>query len=84
MTVALLIVNWNGGDLPCRCLQSVHEQRRPPDHVIVIDNASTDDSLARAASLLRTAIQRERRVSPWVLRRAFTRGIFAPYFARYR
>jgi GT2 family glycosyltransferase len=48
MTVALLIVNWNGGDLLRRCLQSVREQRRPPDHVIVIDNASTDDSLARA------------------------------------
>src|SRR5687767_167387 len=53
MTVALLIVNWNGGDLLRRCLQSVQAQRRPPDHVIVIDNASTDDSLARAASLLR-------------------------------
>src|SRR6185503_6781811 len=53
MTVALLIVNWNGGDLLRRCLQSVHEQRRPPDQVIVIDNASTDDSLARAEPLLR-------------------------------
>ena len=52
MTVALLIVNWNGGDLLRRCLQSVREQRRPPDHVIVIDNASTDDSLARAEPLL--------------------------------
>jgi GT2 family glycosyltransferase len=53
MTVALLIVNWNGGDLLRRCLQSVQEQRRPPDHIIVIDNASTDDSLARAEPLLR-------------------------------
>lgn len=52
MTVALLIVNWNGGDLLRRCLQSVREQRRPPDHVIVIDNGSTDDSLARAEPLL--------------------------------
>lgn len=52
MTVALLIVNWNSGDLLRRCLQSVREQRRPPDQVIVIDNASTDDSLARAEPLL--------------------------------
>jgi hypothetical protein len=48
MTVALLIVNWNGGDLLRRCLESVRDQRRPPDHVIVVDNASTDDSIARA------------------------------------
>ena len=48
MTVALLIVNWNGGDLLRRCLQSVREQRRSPDHVIVVDNASTDDSMALA------------------------------------
>ena len=54
MTVALLIVNWNGGDLLRRCLQSVREQRRPPDHVIVVDNASTDDSIARAEAHLRS------------------------------
>jgi len=48
MTVALLIVNWNGADLLRRCLESVRDQRRPPDHVIVVDNASTDDSIARA------------------------------------
>src|SRR3989442_6736162 len=53
MSVAILIVNWNGGGLLRRCLQSVAEQRRRPDHVIVIDNASTDDSLERAASWLR-------------------------------
>src|SRR4051794_36236622 len=45
MTVAILIVNWNGGDLLTRCLQSVEQQRRRPDHIVVVDNASTDDSL---------------------------------------
>src|SRR5262245_25567502 len=55
MTVALLIVNWNGGGLLRRCLEAVEQQRRPPDHVIVIDNASTDDSLERAATCLRHA-----------------------------
>jgi len=52
VTVAILIVNWNSGDLLLSCLESVGRQRRRPDHVIVVDNASTDDSLARAAPCL--------------------------------
>ena len=55
MTIALLIVNWNGGGLLRRCLQAVEQQRRAPDHLIVIDNASTDDSLQQAATWLRRA-----------------------------
>ena len=53
MTVAVLIVNWNGGALLGRCLQSLEVQRRLPDGVIVVDNASTDDSLEQAAPRLR-------------------------------
>lgn len=53
MTVAVLIVNWNGGSLLADCLQSVDQQRLRPDHVVVVDNASTDDSLDRAAPWLR-------------------------------
>jgi GT2 family glycosyltransferase len=52
MTVAVLIVNWNGGDLLGRCLESVERQHRRPDHVVVVDNASSDDSLRRAEGLL--------------------------------
>jgi GT2 family glycosyltransferase len=55
MTVAVLIVNWNGGSLLRRCLDSVAQQRRPPDHVIVVDNASTDDSLRQADEALHGA-----------------------------
>src|SRR4051794_31740753 len=53
MTVAVLIVNWNGGSLLRQCLQSLERQRRRPDKVIVVDNASTDDSLRQAGDALR-------------------------------
>ena len=55
MKVAVLIVNWNGGSLLSRCLQSLGAQRRAPDRVVVVDNASTDDSLDLAAPWLQTA-----------------------------
>ena len=53
MKVAVLIVNWNGGDLLTQCLESLERQRRRPDHVVVVDNASSDDSLTRAAHVLK-------------------------------
>jgi GT2 family glycosyltransferase len=53
MTVAVLIVNWNGGGLLSRCLESLERQRRAPQHIVVVDNASTDDSLQQAESRLR-------------------------------
>jgi GT2 family glycosyltransferase len=52
MKVAVLIVNWNAGTLLQRCLQSLAAQRRPADRIVVVDNASTDESLAIAAPLL--------------------------------
>lgn len=55
MTVAVLVVNWNGRDFLTRCLESLHRQRRQPDHILVVDNASTDDSLTRAEPWLRDA-----------------------------
>jgi GT2 family glycosyltransferase len=53
MTVAVLIVNWNGRDLLSQCLESLERQRRQPDHIVVVDNGSSDDSLARADERLR-------------------------------
>src|SRR5262245_6252531 len=47
--VAVVIVNWNSGGLLARTLESLHRQDRPADHIIVVDNASSDDSLERAA-----------------------------------
>jgi GT2 family glycosyltransferase len=52
VTVAVLIVNWNSGSLLTQCLKSLGSQRRPADRVIVVDNASTDDSLGQASSSL--------------------------------
>jgi GT2 family glycosyltransferase len=52
MTVAVLVVNWNSGDLLRRCLHCLNEQQRRPDQVIVVDNASTDDSLSLAADVM--------------------------------
>lgn len=48
MRVAALIVNWNAGPLLARCLASLHAQRRRPDRVILVDNASADESLRLA------------------------------------
>ena len=53
MTIAVLIVNWNGGDLLRRCLESLHSQHRRPDYIVVVDNASTDESLGLAREALR-------------------------------
>lgn len=53
MTVAVLIVNWNGGPWLSRCLASLHQQSRAPDRIILVDNASADESLALAAPFLR-------------------------------
>jgi GT2 family glycosyltransferase len=47
-SVAVVVVNFNGGAYMHRCLAAVAAQSRQPDHVIVVDNASTDGSLAEA------------------------------------
>jgi len=52
MSVAVLIVNWNGGELLRRCLESLRRQRRRPGRIIIVDNASSDGSLERVADLL--------------------------------
>jgi GT2 family glycosyltransferase len=44
--IAVVIVNWNGERFLDSCLRSVVDQRPRPDRVIVVDNGSTDGSLA--------------------------------------
>jgi GT2 family glycosyltransferase len=48
MTVSAVIPHWNRSDLLEQLLRSIRDQRRPFDEVIVVDNASSDDSLAVA------------------------------------
>lgn len=43
---SVVILNWNGGDLVVESARSVRRQG-PPVELVVVDNASSDDSLAR-------------------------------------
>ncbi|MDQ6705801.1 MAG: glycosyltransferase, partial [Acidobacteriota bacterium] len=45
MNVTVIVVNWNRKLLLRACLASVHEQTRPAEQVIVVDNGSTDGSV---------------------------------------
>ncbi len=47
-SVSVIIVNWNGGSLLLKCLDSVKQQTTPPDQIVVVDNGSTDGSIELA------------------------------------
>jgi len=47
--VSVIIPNWNGAHHLSDCLGSLQRQRYRPSEVIVVDNGSTDDSLALLA-----------------------------------
>ncbi len=42
--VSIIIVNWNGGDVFKKCLQSIRKLKYQNYELIVVDNASTDGS----------------------------------------
>ncbi|OFZ85636.1 MAG: hypothetical protein A2V78_04040 [Betaproteobacteria bacterium RBG_16_64_18] len=46
--VAVIIVNYNGGDMLLRCLHHLERQTWRSFRTIVVDNASSDDSMLRA------------------------------------
>ena len=50
MIVSVVIVNWNGRVLLPACLDALLRQTRPADEIVVVDNGSTDDSLAFVAT----------------------------------
>jgi GT2 family glycosyltransferase len=45
-TVCAVVVTYNRLDLLTECLDRIERQTRPPDHVLVVDNASTDGTRA--------------------------------------
>ena len=44
--VGVIVVNWNSGDLLLPCVESIVGQTIAPERVLIVDNASTDGSLA--------------------------------------
>ncbi len=44
--VSVIIVNWNGERYLARCLAALQAQTHPPAEILLVDNASTDGSLA--------------------------------------
>lgn len=58
--IALIIVNYNGGDHLQRCLEAVHRQIRPPDRCLLVDNDSRvspvhgDEPWLEGVELIRT------------------------------
>jgi len=45
LTVAVVVVNFNAGEHLARCLGSLAEQTKQAHRIVLVDNASTDDSL---------------------------------------
>ncbi|RME97168.1 MAG: glycosyltransferase family 2 protein [Chloroflexi bacterium] len=46
MNVAVIILNWNGRDDTLACLRSLHTVDYPHFEIVLVDNHSTDDSVA--------------------------------------
>lgn len=52
-TISTVVVNYNNGPFVRRCVESFLSQTRPPDEVVIVDDASTDESLDELAALER-------------------------------
>lgn len=50
-TVAVVIVNYNGGEMLDRCLSALTRQTRAPDRVVLVDNNSDNFSADHASSI---------------------------------
>jgi GT2 family glycosyltransferase len=55
--VAFIILNWNGWNDTIECLKSVDGLNYPNYHLILVDNASHDDSISRIRSYCKTLTQ---------------------------
>ena len=45
--VSIIVLNWNGWEHTIECLESVYQNTYPNYEVVVVDNASTDDSIEK-------------------------------------
>lgn len=55
-SVTVVIVNWNSGDLLQKCVERLTQQTVKPTTILIVDNASSDDSLFHVKSLYEIAI----------------------------
>jgi O-antigen biosynthesis protein len=62
MRVGLILLTWNAADAALACLDGIAQLRRQPDHLLVVDNASADETAARIRQQFPnvTLIQNER------------------------
>lgn len=64
-TIAVVVPCLNDAALLARCLQSFSAQTQPPNHLIVVDNGSTDTSAQVAASFGAQVVTEPRRGITW-------------------
>jgi len=55
-SVTIIIVNWNSGTLLTTCIEYLRKQTMRPDRIIVIDNASADDSAVAVKTFDRVTV----------------------------
>jgi GT2 family glycosyltransferase len=50
MNIAVIVLTWNAVDVALKCVRALEAQERPPDYTLIVDNASTDDTVAQVES----------------------------------
>ncbi len=63
-TIAVIVPNWNDARYLPRCLRSVLDQAVPADELIIVDDCSSDDSVAVVRELIRGAPNAQLIVNP--------------------
>jgi GT2 family glycosyltransferase len=54
LDLGVIVLNWNGVDDTMACVASIYSQADVPAYVVVVDNGSVDDSVARVLAWLDT------------------------------
>jgi GT2 family glycosyltransferase len=47
MNIAIIVLTWNAAETALECLKTIAEQQRAPEKILVVDNASADDTVER-------------------------------------